>query len=205
MNRCGNAALGKYYSTFLFPWFVTFVGYSTSFLGRHFGSGNLLVKLVQLFLLCFGPLTFVYFWGPVGTSFVVSFPKFMFWLGKLIRHPTHAFKEIKAFFLYDAVKGCSDFTSQYFGEIKRDLIALHAWSYTWCSDPAQNLGCILEPFSCFRTTSLDFFALVLTVFKPTCDDVKNRAATESTKIVPSGDRESRSNGYGTVRVAPNDL
>lgn len=144
MNRCGNAALGKYYSTYMFPWYITFVTYTTSLVGRRAGSALLIVKFCQLGILVSGPLIFVYVWGPAATAIIVAFPKFMMWLPMSI-YRRSTFADLKHWVYHDGPRGYREFRDQYISEIRRDVNALKHWLRTWITDPAENLTITTNP------------------------------------------------------------
>ncbi|KAJ8600114.1 hypothetical protein CTAYLR_003475 [Chrysophaeum taylorii] len=137
MNRCGNAALGKYFSTFLFPQYITIFGYATAALGRH--HAGLVVQVAQICLLCLGPLAFVYIWGPVATAIIVAFPRFVIWLAQ-----SPSSDDVRN---WVSNPGFRAFWAQYLFEVRRDLAALRAWLLQWYVDPLGNCASLLSPFS----------------------------------------------------------
>ncbi|KAJ8601742.1 hypothetical protein CTAYLR_006761 [Chrysophaeum taylorii] len=144
-NRCGNAALGKYYSTYLVPWYVTLVGYCTAALGREADATSFPVQLLQIIMLLFGPLAFVYVLCPVSTALVVGFPKVLIWIAQNIHRPRGAMSDVRDWCARDALNAFSGFWKQYFDECRRDLAALSLWLKTWAVDPLDNLAGIIHP------------------------------------------------------------
>ncbi|KAJ8602829.1 hypothetical protein CTAYLR_002620 [Chrysophaeum taylorii] len=134
MNRCGNAALGKYFSTYLVPWYVTLVGYCTAALGRRFDAHSFVVQLTQIFLLVLGPLSFVYFVCPITTALVVAFPKVLMWFARNLGRPRAATAECLDWFAGGGARAAYlEFWTQYVDECRRDLAALSHWLKTRCS------------------------------------------------------------------------
>ncbi|KAJ8602858.1 hypothetical protein CTAYLR_008943 [Chrysophaeum taylorii] len=169
MNRCGNAALGKYFSTYMFPWYYNAVGYVAALAGRKCGAANILVKIFQVCWLIFGPLAFVYIWGPIATALVVSFPKFMFWFFDTLwrANPKLTLEDIVNWCLYDGPKGMKDFCDQYASEIVRDLKALREWLAAWTTNPRENLAPVADPLDALRGHLQDAYCAISTHFRTT--------------------------------------